>query len=319
MSNTIETLELEIVSNSQSASKGIDALTQSLKNLKSATTGIGLNGVASGIGNIGTAMQKVKDTTNGTSKSFTDFYHKMKVGITTVTKVGKALWSTIKKSSDYTETLHLFDVAMGQYADGAKQYAEIVSDAMGIDTEEWMKAQGVFMTLATGFGVASDRASVMSKNLTQLSYDLSSFYNMDVDKAFLKLKSGLAGELEPLRAIGYDLSQAKLEATALELGIDKAVSAMTQAEKAELRYYAIMTQVTQTHGDMAKTLDQPANQLRVLKAEFNMAAREIGNIFIPVLNAVLPPLIATTKVIGALANTIAGLFGAKKSEDLQNK
>ena len=316
MSNTIETLELEIVSNSQSASKGIDALTQSLKNLKSATTGLGLKGVASGIGDIGTAMQKVKDANDSTSKAFSNLSRKITSGTRAIVSFGKTLWSAIKQSSDYTETLHLFEVAMGQYADGAKEYAEIVSDAMGIDTEEWMKAQGVFMTLATGFGVASDRASVMSKNLTQLSYDLSSFYNMDVDKAFLKLKSGLAGELEPLRAIGYDLSQAKLEATALELGIDKAVSAMTQAEKAELRYYAIMTQVTQTHGDMAKTLDQPANQLRVLKAEFNMAAREIGNIFIPVLNAVLPPLIAATKVIGILANTVAGLFGAKKSEDV---
>jgi hypothetical protein len=110
------------------------------------------------------------------------------------------------------------------------------------------------------------------------------------------------------------LSQAKLEATALELGITKSVSAMTQAEKAQLRYYAIMTQVTTAQGDMARTLDDPANQLRVLKAQVSMAAREIGNIFIPALNAILPYAIAVTKVIGALAKVIAGLFGYEAPE-----
>ena len=268
---------------------------------------------------------KVPSSNKKAAYSFTDLYHKIKAVGNVVVNVGKKIWSTIEKSSDYTETLHLFDVAMGntEYAYkgtmvSAKEYAEIVSDIMGIDTKEWMNNQGIFMTLATGFGVASERASIMSKNLTQLSYDLSSFYNMDVEDAFLKLKSGLAGELEPLRAIGYDLSQAKLEATALELGIDKAVSSMTQAEKAELRYYAIMTQVTETHGDMAETLNQPANQLRVLKAEVNMAAREIGNLFIPALNAILPYAISAAKVIGSLATSIASVFGIKKDDGISS-
>lgn len=114
-----------------------------------------------------------------------------------------------------------------------------------------------------------------------------------------------------VRRLGYDLSQAKLEATALELGLNKSVSAMTQAEKAQLRYYAIMTQVTQVQGDMARTLDAPANQLRVLKAQVNIAGREIGNIFIPALNAVLPYAIAFTKVIGMMANKLATLAGFK--------
>ena len=313
MSTTIESLELEIVSNSKSASDGIDALTASLKQLKSATQGLGLKGVASGVSALDTATKKVKDSNNNTSRSFTDLFHKMKVGINIIKKVGKSIYSAVEKSMDYTENMNLFTVSMGQYAGEAMEYAESVSDAMGIDTSEWIRAQGVFMTLATGFGVASDRANTMSKSLTQLGYDLASFYNMDIEDAMQKLQSGLAGELEPLRRIGYDLSQAKLEATALELGIDKAVSAMTQAEKAQLRYYAIMTQVTHTHGDMARTLDDPANQMRVFKAEINMASREIGNVFIPMLNAILPPLIAVTKVIGALASIISGFSGSKET------
>ena len=165
------------------------------------------------------------------------------------------------------------------------------------------------MTMSTGFGVVSERAATMSQQLTQLGYDLSSFYNITVEDAMQKLQSGLAGELEPLRRLGYDLSQAKLEATALDRGIDKAVSSMTQAEKAELRYYAIMTQVTQVHGDMARTLDAPANQLRILKAQLEQAARALGNIFIPMLNAVLPYAIAAVKVFRVLADVVASLVG----------
>ena len=309
MATKIETLELEILANSTSAAKGLEALTSSLTNLKKAINGnLGLPHVSKEIGDLDKNMKKMDESNNKTASSFTDFFHKMKVGATALKKVGGSLKSVLEKSSDYTENVNLFNVAMGSYADEAMKYAEQVSDAMGIDTSDWIRSQGVFMTLATGFGVASDRASVMSKNLTQLGYDLASFYNLDTEDAMQKLQSGLAGELEPLRRIGYDLSQAKLEATALELGIDKTLSSMTQAEKAQLRYYAIMTQVTETHGDMARTLEAPANQMRVFKAEINMAAREIGNVFIPALNAILPYAIAVTKVVGTLASMITGFF-----------
>ena len=309
MSTTIESLNLQIRSNSKTAAKGIDALTQSLTSLKQATKGgLGLSAVVSGLGKLSSSANQASTSATKAAKSFTDFYHKLKTGAQVIKRVGSAIMSTINKSSEYTENMNLFTVAMGEYADEAMNYAEKVSGVLGIDTSEWIRAQGVFQTLATGFGVAGDRATVMSKNLTQLGYDLASFYNLDTDTAMLKLKSGLAGELEPLRDIGYDLSQAKLEATALELGITKSVSAMTQAEKAQLRYYAIMTQVTTAQGDMARTLDDPANQMRVFKAQVSMAAREIGNVFIPALNAILPYASAVAQVIGAIAKTIAGLF-----------
>ena len=255
--------------------------------------------------------EKVPKSNKKVSFSFTDIYHGLKMAGNTIKRVGTSIYSSVEKAMDYTENMNLFSVSMGQYANEAYEYAQKVEAALGIDPSEWIRAQGVFMTMATGFGVAGDRAKTMSQNLTQLGYDLASFYNMDVDDAMTKLKSGLAGELEPLRAIGYDLSQAKLEATALELGISKSVSAMTQAEKAQLRYYAIMTQVTTAQGDMARTLDDPANQMRVFKAQLSMTSREIGNVFIPALNSLLPIAIAATKVIGTLAKTIAGLFGYK--------
>lgn len=252
---------------------------------------------------------KIPTSNKKAASSFTDLYHKIKVGFNTVKKIADVIGDFVTKSMNYTENLNLFTVSLGEYAAKAQTYAESLEKKLGIDSSEWMRAQGVFMTLAKGFGVASDKSYLMSKNLTQLGYDLSSFFNISVEDAMQKLQAGLAGELEPLRRLGFDLSQAKLEAIALEKGIDKTVSSMTQSEKAQLRYYAILTQVTDTHGDLARTLDAPANQFRVLKAQINVTAREIGNIFIPVLSKVLPYLIAITKAVGSLAKILASLVG----------
>ena len=223
--------------------------------------------------------------------------------------IAKFLSSAINKSSKYTEDLNLFTVSMGQYAEEAYNYAQKVSEVMGIDPAEWMRNQGVFNTIITGFGVAGDKAAFMSKNLTQLGYDLASFYNIDFESAMQKVQSGISGELEPLRRLGYDLSVARLEQERLNLGIDKSVSSMTQAEKSQLRYYAMMTQVTQVQGDMARTLENPANMLRVLRAELEQAARAVGNIFIPILTKVLPIAIAVASALQEIIAAIAALFG----------
>lgn len=231
-----------------------------------------------------------------------------------LSRLASMIGTAITKSNEYQENLNLFTVAIGEYAQEAFNYGQTVSEVLGIDLSDWIRNQGVFNTLLTGFGDTAERAALMSKNLTQLGYDLSSFFNISVEDAMQKLQSGISGELEPLRRLGYDLSQARLEATALSLGIDKSVQSMTQAEKAELRYYTIMTQVTTAQGDLARTLEAPANQLRVLSAQFNMAARSIGNIFIPALNAILPYAIAVVQVIREIADAIASLFGFELTE-----
>ena len=408
MATTIDSLLIEINSNSTNASSGIDQLSQSLEKLKNITKGgVGLTSVANQLTKIGdsiksidtsslsnieklvtalqplsqmpkqnissfltqlkkiptvfsdlnkvdmagfsakikeittalqplaTQMEKVsagfsafpsklqkvansttkltKSTTNS-GKSAINLWAKLSMLKNVVTTVDNAIGKSINSINTHIENMNLFSVSMGKYANEAKQYAETVGEVMGIDPSEWMRSQGIFMTLAKGFGVVNERANIMSKNLTQLGYDISSFYNISVEDAMQKLESGLAGELEPLRRIGYDLSQARLEATALSLGIDKAVSSMTQAEKAELRYYAIMTQITDSHGDMARTLDAPANQLRILKAQIEQVGRALGSIFIPALNAVLPYLVAVTKLTRTLLSEFANFVGFKMPE-----
>lgn len=251
-----------------------------------------------------------------TTGKFTSGLKALNVAAVAITfrKIGHFIAQAVTESNKYQEDLNLFTVALGQYADEAKEYAEYVSDIMGIDPAQWLRNQGIFNTLLTGFGDTAERAQLMSQNLTQLGYDISSFFNVSIEDAMQKLQSGISGELEPLRRLGYDLSQARLEQTALNLGIKESVANMTQAEKAELRYYAIMTQVTTAQGDMARTLEAPANQLRILQAQLTQAARAIGNIFIPALNAILPYAIAVVQVIREIANALANLAGFKLTE-----
>ena len=251
-----------------------------------------------------------------TTGKFTSGLKALNVAAVAITfrKIGHFIAQAVTESNKYQEDLNLFTVALGQYADEAKEYAEYVSDIMGIDPAQWLRNQGVFNTLLTGFGDTAERAQLMSQNLTQLGYDISSSFNISIEDAMQKLQSGISGELEPLRRLGYDLSQARLEQTALNLGIKESVANMTQAEKAELRYYAIMTQVTTAQGDMARTLEAPANQLRILQAQLTQAARAIGNIFIPALNAILPYAIAVVQVIREIANALANLAGFKLTE-----
>lgn len=247
-------------------------------------------------------------------RSYTDLHHMVRDAISVLERGGRAVAQLINKENEYIENINLFNASMKEYASEAQNYANTVGEIMGIDPGEWMRNQGVFQTLLTGFGVAGDRAAVMSQQLTQLGYDLSSFYNISFADSMQKLQSGISGELEPLRRLGYDLSQAKLQAIALSLGISENVASMTQAEKAQLRYYAILTQVTTAHGDMARTLNSPANQLRIFNSQVEQASRALGSIFIPALNAILPYGIAAAKVIRIVATEIAALAGFELPE-----
>lgn len=278
------------------------------------TVSAGMSRLPSNINRVANATNNAARANNTAAKSYVNLWAKARMAMNVMRGAVNAIASWITESNKYIEDLNLFTASLGDYADEAKKYAEQVGEVMGIDPAEWMRNQGIFNTIIKGFGVASDRAYLMSKNLTQLGYDISSFYNISYEDAFTKLQSGIAGELEPLRRLGYDLSVARLQQEAYTLGIEKKVSAMTQAEKSELRYYAIMTQVTTAQGDMARTLNAPANQLRVLKAQVVQCARALGNIFIPVLNAILPYAIALAKVLRMVADAIASFFGFKLPE-----
>ena len=253
-------------------------------------------------------------------------------------KLGDTIGDCISKSLTYDKTLNMFTVSLGEYATNATKYGNAVKDALGIDIAGWQNTQGIFQTLITGFGVTGDQAAYMSQNLTQLSYDIASFYNLTNEEAANKIKSAIAGRLEPIRKLGYDLSQSKLvdiaknpanygkqtysineQTGAIEantVAVDdntrhKIVNfnQLTQQEKVQLRYIALMTQVTQVQGNFARTLNDPANQMKIFKEQTEATSRALGNIFIPMLNKALPYLTAFAQLAEEAFRAIAKWFG----------
>ena len=231
-----------------------------------------------------------------------------------VSMVGNTLGGFIEKSAEYSENLNLFTVAMGKYADEAYDYAESVQAALGIDMSEWMRNQGIFMQIATGFGVIEDKAYTMSQGLTQIAYDIASFYNISTEEAMQKVQSGISGELEPLRRLGYALDAATLQQVAYDNGIKQNINTMTQAQKSQLRYVAIMEQSTNAMGDMARTIMSPANALRVVNMQLTQLERAMGNAILPLLMEILPYAQAAVMVLTDAINKLAVLFGFELPE-----
>lgn len=227
----------------------------------------------------------------------------------------RRLFSVLKNgvtaSAAYVENLNLFSVTMGESADEALRFAESVNSALGVDTSDWIRYQGVFQSIGKGFGIVSSQADLMSKNLTQMSYDISSFYNISVDTAAMKLQSALSGEIMPMRQLGFAIEETTLKQVALNHGIKMSVENMTQAQKAQLRYVAIMEQAGNIGvlGDMARTIDTASNSMRVFQARLQQFSRAIGNMFMPILSWALPYLTAFVQVLTEGAQAIANFFG----------
>lgn len=328
----IDALELDI--QSQLSTENLDKLIESLKKLGKEVDNVSKKKPSG-------AIKAVGDESIEAASGVEQFLGKtvrLAAVIALFNKVSGVISDSVAKALTYNKTLNMFTVSLGEYADNATKYGNTVKDALGIDIAGWQNAQGIFQTLVTGFGVGGDQAAYMSQNLTQLSYDIASFYNLTNEEAQNKLKSAISGRLEPIRKLGWDLSQSKLvdiaknpkyygqqtfaineQTGAIEantVAVDdntkhKIVNfnQLTQQEKVQLRYIALMTQVTQVQGAYAKALNDPVNQMKVFKEQLNMTSRELGNIFIPALNQVLPYLTAFAQLAGEAFRSIARFFG----------
>lgn len=225
--------------------------------------------------------------------------------------ISEYLGQAVAKFSDYYEAVNLFGVSMKELTGEASTFINKMETLLGIDPTEAMNNMATIQGLTTSFGMASDKAYVLSKNLTQLGYDLASLKNIPVADAFTKIQAAISGELEPIRRLGVDLSQARLQQELLNLGYSQSVSTLSQADKAVLRYIAIMKQTTDAQGDFARTISSPANQIKILKAQLNSLARSVGSLLYPALKSILPPLIAAVELIKELVTGIATLMGVK--------
>lgn len=221
------------------------------------------------------------------------------------------LGNSVAKFNDFYEAANMFGVSMGDMTNEASSFIDKMEQLLGIDPSEAMNAMANIYSMTKSFGLAKDQAYTLSKSLTQLGYDLSSLKNIPVAEAFTKIRSAMAGELEPMLQLGVDISQARLQQELLALGFNKQVSTLSQADKATLRYIAILKQTTDAQGDFARTLSSPANMIRILKAQLSGLARDIGSLLYPALKSILPPLIAAVELIREFVQWIAKLMGVK--------
>ena len=232
----------------------------------------------------------------------------------------------ITKAVDTSEELNLFNVVFDNMQEnGKKTFSELgrqatsfqkrLNEAFGTNMKETMRYQGLFQAMGESAGLKEEIAMLMSENMTKLAYDLASLYNTTETKAAESLRAGVyAGQTKPLRNYGIDVTQTSFKPLMEELGIEKSVSELTQAEKEILRYITTLNQAKNAMGDFANTIESPANQLKVLRQQFYEMQAAIGNLFMGAFSRILPYANAVIMVIKEVARAIAGFFGIEMQD-----
>lgn len=314
-----QTLENKIAVDIGEAGQAISALETNIKSLKSTINNISKN---TGISNFTKQVNQAQKSTSVWSKTWSAL--QKTINFSAIYLGARQALSTLKEmtdaSVDYTETVNLFNVSFGKGIEGLNQYyeqaisfQEKLEEKLGVNIEESMRYQALFNSMTKSMGLSANYAYTLSENMTKLGYDLASLYNIDPTSAMTKLRAGLAGQTEPLRELGLDITEQSLKPVAESLGIDRSIRNMSQAEKAVLRYIAVLRQATIAQGDFARTMDSPANQLRIFNAQVTAFKRNMGNLWQGILGGILPYVNAVMMVINELLKMVAKLFGFEVS------
>ncbi len=262
------------------------------------------------------------------------------------------LWKSIETSMDYVETLNYFDAAFGQVAESAvsqwedagaesaEAYYKSFSDrakqitskmtgfsvkddgtlqatgqpSLGIDPEKLMNYQATFGQMASSMGVTAETSLKLSQALTEIGGDLASVKNLDFDKVWNDMASGLAGMSRTLDKYGVNIRNVNLQQKLNELGIQANIAALNQNDKALLRAIILLDSTKYAWGDLATTINQPANQLRLIESNFQNLSRTIGNLFLPMVSKVLPYVNAMVIALQRLATWLGNLLGIDLSK-----
>ena len=254
--------------------------------------------------NISSLQKSANKGTSGVANAF----KKLKRGIIAI-GIGKVIKDTITSGMDAIESDSLFETSLGASADAVRSWSDEVSNVLGLNAVAMRKNTGVIYNMTSSMGVAEDSALKMSKGISLLSEDMASFYNLDSAEAFNKLRAGLTGETEPLKALGILVDENTVKQVAYSEGIATVGSELTQQQKVLARYVAILKQTGNAQGDLARTINSPANQLRTLKQQVTNLGVAFSNFLMPVLNAVLPYLTAFTKVVTQALSSLAKFLG----------
>lgn len=229
----------------------------------------------------------------------------------------------IKAAISAPEIENMFNVAFGSMAYQADQFALRLKKAFGVDQIAVKQMLGTFQNFNDSMGIGAQTAYKMSTTLTQLAYDMASLYEMDVNQVYENLQSGLQGMPRALYKYGIAITDANIRQTALRYGIGETGRELTSQEKIIARYITILEQTKNAQGDMARTIESPANQLRILKSQLTAAGRAIGQAFLPFIQAVLPFLNALAVVLERVGNALARftfrLFGRDFDAEMKEK
>lgn len=269
-----------------------------------------LSKVATQANRVTAANEKQRKSYLSLSNQMSGFMRNM-AKLVSLKAIAEYLGNAVAKFNDFYEATDLFHNAMGNLSGEADTLISKMQGLLDVDPTKAMTYMATIQSLGTSFGLASDKAYILSKNLTQLAYDEGSYWNKDVAETFTAMSSAISGEIEPIRRLGVDLSQARLQQELLALGFNKQVSSLSQADKAVLRYIAIMKQTANVQGNLAQTIQSPANQIKILKAQLDMLAKSVGSLLYPAMKSILPPLIAAVQLIREFVQWVAKLMGVK--------
>lgn len=312
------------LSKAPSVNRNIIDMTNALANLASQVNRVGSSGnsIVNGMNRTGSAMARTKKQTLSLAAALGKFYASWWLVIRGASK----LWDSIENSMNYVETLNYFDAAFGQVADSAVSqwedagydsadaYYESFSSrakeltskmtgfnvndngtltatgntSLGINPTKLMNYQATFAQMSSSIGVASETSLLLSQALTEIGADLASVKNMDFDKVWKDMASGLAGMSRTLDKYGVNIRNVNLQQKLFDLGIEENITNLNQNDKALLRAIILLDSTKYAWGDLADTLNQPANQMRLLDSNLNNLSRTIGNLFLPVVSKVLP-------------------------------
>ncbi|WP_404989280.1 phage tail protein [Clostridium culturomicium] len=224
--------------------------------------------------------------------------------------LGKIFVNSIKSAMDAIEDESLVGTVFGNMTNDIREWSEELQRSLGLNGYAIRKNAAVLFNMSRSMGLAKGSALDLSKNLTLLAEDMASFYNLSSDEAFTKIRAGLVGETEPLKALGIMVDTNTLK----QYGYSDSLS---NSEKVMIRYQAIMAQTGAAHGDLARTIDSPANQVRLLKTNLQLLGIEFGRAFMPILTTVLPLINAfvqgITRAVSVVATFMNTLFGGKGS------
>jgi hypothetical protein len=220
-------------------------------------------------------------------------------------KAVEGIVDLINKQSEYMQTMQNFKNIMHDTTGEAQNFINETERLLGFDPKQSMETMSTFQRLAEGFGIGSESATLMSRNLTQLAMDMTTT-GLSFEAAGQKLRSGFAGEIEPMRAFGVALDKVTLQQSLYKLGIDKTYDSLSRAQKTELIYYQIMTQTANLQGAIAQQALTPATAFRLVQTSMERLARSVGSIFIPIFMKIIPVVLAVTKVLERMASLIAG-------------